>query len=140
MAEIGLDESGMRALREAENFCWRANVAIIAPEHLLAGALLVLGNAGERGLPGKEQLEQGLAAIHGVGSEMLTDNVMWGSGARAALNAMAGAVRQAGGNTIDARLIAIGAIATGEVNPMFYGAAGTTREGLLRVLEQDERP
>ncbi len=135
MAEIGLDESGMRALREAENFCWRANIAIIAPEHLLAGALLVLGNAGDGGVPSKDELEQGLAAIHGVGSETLTDNVMWGSGARAALNAMAGAVRQAGGQTIDARLIALGSIATDEVNPMFYGALGTTKEALLLVLE-----
>lgn len=138
MAEIGLDETGMRALREAENFCWHANVAIIAPEHLLAGALLVLGNGGVDGLPAKERLEQGLAAVHGVGSDTLTDNVKWGSGARVALNAMAGAVRQAGGDTIDARLIAIGSIATDEVNPMFFGALGTTREGLLRVLEEGE--
>lgn len=138
MAEIGLDESGMRALRETENFCWHANVAIIAPEHLLAGALLVLGNGGVDGLPSREQLEQGLTAIQGVGSETLTDTVKWGSGARAALNAMAGAVRQAGGDTIDARLIAIGSIATDEVNPMFYGAVGTTREALLRVIEGDE--
>ncbi len=137
MAEIGLDESGMRALREAGNFCWRANVAILAPEHLLAGALLVLGNGGVDGLPSKAQLEQGLTTIHGVGSDTLTDNVKWGSGARAALNAMAGAVTQAGGDTIDARLIAIGSIATDEVNPMFYGAIGTTREGLLRVLEDE---
>ena len=138
MAEIGLDESGMRALREAENFCWRANVAIIAPEHLLAGALLVLGNGGVDGLPSQEQLEQAVATIHGVGSDTLTDNVKWGSGARAALNAMAGAVRQSGGDTIDARLIAIGSIATDEVNPMFYGTMGTTKGALLQVLQQGE--
>jgi hypothetical protein len=138
VAEVDLDETGQRALREAENFCWRGNVAILAPEHLLAGALVVLANHGVRGLPSTEQLEAGLAAIHGTGTDTLKDNVMWGSGARTALNATAGAIRQAGGDTIDARIIAIGAIATGEVNPMFYGSAGTSREELIRLIDEGE--
>ena len=34
--EITMSEDGARAMQEAENLCWRANVAILSAEHLLA--------------------------------------------------------------------------------------------------------
>ena len=134
MSEIGLDDSGERALREAENVCWRSNVAIIAPEHLLGGALLVLVAAGELESPSAEQVATAVEAAQGTGSESLQSNVMFGSAARAALNFTAMAVRNGGGSIIDARAIAAGTIASGEVNPMFFASLGTTRAALLEAL------
>src|SRR5206468_1482283 len=84
VSEIALTADGERALKEAENFCWRTNVAIVAPEHLLAGALLVLGIAGHPGAPSAEQLEAAVLASQGHGSEELSNSVMFGSGARMA--------------------------------------------------------
>jgi hypothetical protein len=134
VSEVTLSEDGTRALREAENFCWKTNVAILAPEHLLAGALTVLAGGGWPHLPGEDALVAGVTAIHASGSEALTDNVMWGSSARQALNAVAGAVQAAAGTTIDARIIAAGLMDSGEVNPMFYGAIGTSKAALLEAL------
>lgn len=122
-------------MREAENFCWQANVAILASEHLLAGALLVLGRSGIGGLPGEDALRAGLAAIHGTGSEPLTDNVMWGSNARDALEQALASLVEGGGNVVDARTIARGLVASGEINPAFYAAAGTTKATVVSVLE-----
>jgi hypothetical protein len=134
LSEIGLDDSGERALREAENVCWRSNVAIIAPEHLLGGALLVLVAAGELESPSAEQVAAAIEAAQGTGSESLQSNVMFGSAARAALNFTAMAVRNGGSSIIDARAIAAGTIASGEVNPMFFASLGTTRAALLEAL------
>jgi hypothetical protein len=134
VSEITLSEDGTRALREAENLCWKTNVDILAPEHLLAGALLVLAGGGWAQLPGDDELMAGVTAIHASGSEALTDNVMWGSSARQALNAVAGAVQAAAGTVIDARVIAAGLMDSGEVHPMFYGAIGTSKAALFQAL------
>ena len=47
---VDLSEDGKRALREAENFCWAANIAIVTPEHLLAGALKGLLQSGREAI------------------------------------------------------------------------------------------
>ena len=59
---------------------------------------------------------------------------MFGSGAREAINFIAGGVRRSGGTEITALAIATGTIGSGEVGPMFFGALGTTREALLSAL------
>ncbi|MGE5595437.1 MAG: hypothetical protein ACM3S1_05315 [Hyphomicrobiales bacterium] len=132
--ELVLTDDGNRALQEAQNFCWRSNTAIVSAEHLLAGALLVLASAGYPGLPSKEELESALMLAQGAGDETLSSQVMFGSAARDAINATARAVREAGGTRIDARLIAAGAIESGEVNPMFYGSLGVAKSQLLDAL------
>ncbi|MGI8925346.1 MAG: hypothetical protein ACR2HN_01715 [Tepidiformaceae bacterium] len=134
MSEVGLTAAGERVLREAENFCWRANVAIIAAEHLLAGALLLLQRDGQAALPPEERLKEALVAVHGSGSQALTNNVMWGSSGRQALDATATAVREAGGTAIGPPEIARGVIESGEIGPMFYSALGLGREALLAAL------
>lgn len=133
-AEVALSPDASRALGEAESFCRAANVAIAAAEHVLAGALLVLHTDGRVGLPGKDELEAALTAVQGTGSEALTSAVMFGSAAREALNGIVGAVRAAGGTVVDARIIAAGCIESGEVNPMFFSALGSTRQALLDAL------
>lgn len=139
MTELRLTADGERALREAENFCWRMNVAIEAPEHLLAGALVVLEEEGVAGLPARELVEAALEHIVGRGTTSLTDNVMPGPSARAALNHAVRAVREAGHATIDARAIAIGVIDSGELHPMFVGALGTTADALRRGIASHPR-
>lgn len=134
MSEITLSADGERALKEAESACWRANVAIVAPEHLLGGALLVMLGAGEIAVPSAEQVEAAMLASQGMGSEALDKNVMFGSAARAAINFTAAAVRNEGGNVIDARALVIGTIASDEVNPMFFGTLGMTRLDLLQAV------
>ena len=130
MSEIRLSPDGDRTLRESERLCHAMNVAIQAPEHLLGGALIVLAEAGAAGIPDRETVERAVESIHGRGSEELRENVMPGPGMRQALNVTAGAVAQAGGTVVSAPIIAIGTIGSGEVNPMFFGALGTTREDL----------
>ena len=132
--EITISDDGARALREAKNYCWRSNVAIVAPEHLLAGALLVLGSSGVTGIPEVAALNEAVLAVHGSGSEPLQDNIRFGSAAREALNAMAVQLQEAGGTVVDARTIARGVIESGEVNPMFYSALAVTRQELLAIL------
>jgi hypothetical protein len=135
-AEVRLDESGARALREAQNFCFRADVAIVGAEHLLAGALLVLAEAGTAVVPGRQELEEALQLSQGAGSSALAEQVMFGSAAREAINDTAAAVRRAGGTIIGARELAIGAIVSGNVSPMFYASLATTREALRSALER----
>ena len=126
MSEVALTADGERALKEAENYCWRTNVAIVAPEHLLAGALLVLSTAGHPGTPAAEQLEAAVLASQGSGSEELSNSVM--------LNYVAAGVRQAGATDVTALAVAAGTIESGEVNPMFFSALKTTRAALLEAL------
>lgn len=133
MAEIRLTESGQRVLREAEQLCYRLNVAIAAPEHLMAGALMVLSREGVAGLPGADAARHAAEAIHGTG-ESLDAQVMWGSAAREALNATARYVAAAGETEIDARRLALGILESGELNPMFFVAAGTDRESVRSAL------
>ena len=132
--EITLSPDGERALTEAQDFCARMNVAIVAPEHLLAGALVVLGEGGFEGVPSPDALERALLAAQGSGSEPLTTNVMFGSAARQAINFTAGGVRRAGLAQITAASLAAGTIASGEVGPMFFDALATTREALMQAL------
>lgn len=134
MAEIRLAEDGERVLREAERMCYATNVAITAPEHLLAAALSVLTADGAKGLPAQDGLENGVLAIHGMSDEPISGQVMWGSAAREGLNATARAVAEAGQSVIDARRLALGLMDSGEVNPMFYGAMGTTKDAIRAAL------
>jgi hypothetical protein len=134
VSEVALTADGERALKEAENYCWRTNVAIVAPEHLLAGALLVLTAAGYPGAPSAEQLDAAVLASQGSGSEELSTSVMFGSGARMALNHVAAGVRGSGGTQVTALAVAAGTIDSGEVNPMFFGTLGTTKRELLQAL------
>lgn len=132
--EITLAESTSRAMQEAENFCWRANVGIVAPEHLLAGCLKVLNASGHPGLPTDEQLESALLMAQGMSDETLTQNVMFGSAAREAINFTARLVGEAGGGEIDPLTLAYGIIRSGELNPMFFSALGTTKAAMVAVL------
>lgn len=135
MSEVTLAPDGERTLREAQNLCYRTNVAIVAPEHLLAGALTVLSAAGIAGLPDVPAIESAMVMVQGQGSGQISESVMFGSAARDAINGVARAVREAGGMQITALILAAGTIASGEVNPMFYQALGTTKAELLGAIE-----
>lgn len=134
--EVRLTADGERALREAARLCWRMNVAIESPEHLLAGALLVLGEAGAVGLPDRAQIEEALLLVHGAGAEPLRDQVLPGPAARAALAFAASRVREAGRTELDARALALGVIDSGEVNPVFYAGLRTDREQLRGLINR----
>ena len=140
MTEIKLTMDGQRAMAEAEALAEGASIAIQSAEHLLAGALLVLGEAGWRNLPGPKELAAALDAVHGHGESALTDKVMPGPTYRRALNLTVGAVREDGGTTVDALVLASGAIASGEVSPTFYEALGVARETLTESLEGGAPP
>ena len=127
--EVRLSPDGDRALSEAQNFCARANVAIVSAEHLLAGALAVLSASGNAAVPARAALESALMLTVG-GAEAHSNQVMFGSAARDALNATAGAIRAAGGTTISPQQIALGTIDSGDVNPMFYSSLGISRTAL----------
>ena len=139
--EVTMGADGARALQEAENFCWRMNVAIVAPEHLLAGCLKVLNTIGVTGLPADSAIESALLMAQGMSDEKsdekLNQNVMFGSAARDAVNFTARLVREAGGGEIDARTLAYGIIQSDEVGPMLYSALGTTKAELLAALATD---
>lgn len=139
MTEVTLAPDGERTLREAQNLCYRTNVAIVAPEHLLAGALTVLRGAGIAGLPDVPVIESAVVMVQGQGSAQISETVMFGSAARDAINGIAGAVREAGGTHITALILAAGTIASGEVNPMFYDALGTTKAALTAAIEAADR-
>lgn len=132
--EVTLSEDAGRALREAENFCWRMNVGIVAPEHLLAGCLKVLNLAGVAGLPADEAVESALLMAQGMSEEKLTQNVMFGSAARDAVNFTARLVREAGGGEINTLTLGYGVIESGELGPMFFSALGTTKRGMVAAL------
>lgn len=132
MAEMALTQDGNRALREAENLCYRTDVQILAAEHLLAGALFVAG-LDRPALPPQETLLSAVEVIHGRG-EPNESNVMWGSSAREALNATVARLREDGVLEVNARLIALGVIASGEVNPQFYDSLGIEKRELQKLL------
>lgn len=134
--EVALTEDGERALREAQNFCWRHHVAIVAAEHVLAGALVVAQQNGLRGLPTRENIEAAVVARIGTGSEQFSENVMFGSAARDVLNETARRLRESGGTRLDALTLARGAVESGEVGPMFYSALGLTKSELLALLAE----
>ncbi len=132
--QITLTQDAERAFREAENLCWRTNTGIVAPEHLLAGCLRVLNTAGFPGLPADERVEQALLMTQGMSEDALTQNVMFGSAAREAVNFTARLVREAGGGEIDPLTLAYGVIQSSEVGPMFFSALGATKAVLLASL------
>jgi len=132
--EIRLAPDGERAVQEAQNYCFRANVSIVAAEHLLAGALAVLAAEGKPGIPAREAVEAALMLAQGTGDVMPDNQVMFGSAARDAINATARTVAEAGQSTIDAATLALGTIDSGEVNPMFYSSLGTTRTELRAAV------
>lgn len=132
--EIVLTEDADRALKEAQNFCWRHHVAIVAAEHVLAGALVVAQQNGLRGLPTRENIEAAVVACVGTGSEELSNNVMFGSAARDVINETARRLGEAGGTQLSANVLARGAIESGEVGPRFYSALGLTKAELLALL------
>ena len=134
MAEVTVGEAAARALQAAENYCCRSNTGIVAPEHLLAGCLQVLNASGFPGLPVDAQLVGALLMAQGMSEDALTQNVMFGSAAREAINFTARLVREAGGGEIDARTLAYGIIQSGELGPMFFSALGTTKTDLLAAL------
>ena len=134
MAEVSLSKDAERAMQEAETFCSRSNVGIVAPEHLLAGCLVVLNASGFPGLPDDERLGEALLLAQGMSEDALTQNVMFGSAAREALSYTAALVRQAGGGEIDALTLAYGVIQSGEVGPMFFSALGTAKADLVKAL------
>ena len=121
-------------MQEAENFCWRSNVGIVAPEHLLAGCLVVLDAGGFPGLPSDERLVEAVLRAQGMSEDALTQNVMFGSAARDAINFTARLVREAGGGEIDPLTLAYGVIQSGEVGPMFFSALGVGKAELVGVL------
>ena len=130
-----LSEDGEHALREAQQFCWKSNIAIVSAEHLLCGALLAMVNGGAQGLPAEDALAAALLVVQGRGDTPLTTNVMYGSAARDAINRTAGMVREAGGARIDARTLALGTIDSGEVNPMLYSELGVAKADLRAAVE-----
>ena len=132
--EIRLSPDAEQALAAAQDYCYRMNVAIVAPEHLLAGALRVLEEGGHPGAPRSEVVEAALMSSQGASDEPLTANVMFGSAAREAINFVAAGVRRSGSTEITAGHIAAGTILSGEVGPMFYAALGLSRDGLLKAL------
>ena len=134
MSRVGLDDDARLALFAGERFCRDANVAILVPEHLLAGALLVLHHRGVAGLPGAGELESALALVVGTGADVPADEVSLGPAVQAVLASVAGAAAEAGRDTLSARDLAVAVILAGEAVPMFYGAMGTTRDGLLAAL------
>ncbi len=131
--EVSLTEDGERVLREAQSFCQRSNVAIVAAEHLLSGALAVLSEAGNTAVPDRAALEAALMLTQG-GAEAHQNQVMYGSAARDAINETARGVREAGRSAIDATTLALGVIDSGEVNPMFYGSLGITKVALRAAI------
>lgn len=132
--EVSLGPDAGRALQEAENFCWRANIAIVAAEHVLAGALVVLAPA-LPGLPQKDALEAALVMTHGSGADALTGNVMFGSSARDAVSMVAAWAREAGIAQISAQLLALGVVESGEIGPMFFSALGVSKAELRTILQ-----
>ena len=131
---LTLAPDASQALEEAQNLCQQANIAIVAPEHLLAGALLVLSGSGVASLPGEAQLRSAAFAAQGTSAEPLSTNVMFGSAAREAINFVAREVRRAGGTEITAAALAAGTITSNEVGPMFFSVLGLSRDALLQAM------
>lgn len=134
--EVRLSGDGERCLSEAQNFCGRANVAIVGADHLLAGALVVVSEGGRPDIPNRTMLESALMLTQGSAGAH-ENQVMFGSAARDAINTVASNVRKAGGTSIDALALALGTLDSGEVNPMFYASLGITRAALRAALADE---
>ncbi len=126
---------GELAFERAQELCIATNLGIVTPEHLLTGALIVLAESqGDVILPSLEVMARALIAVQGVGETAPEGLPMFGSAARQAIAACAATVQQAGGTDVGALELALGTIASGEVNPMFYGALGLTKLELIAAL------
>ncbi|HQW51884.1 MAG TPA: hypothetical protein PL082_07500 [Tepidiformaceae bacterium] len=132
--QISLTADAERAVREAENLCWRTNVAIIAPEHLLAGCLRVLGAVGVPGIPGVEAIEQAVVLSQGSGETVLKQDVRFGSAARDALAYAGRLALDAGRDEIDTFVLTVGLLYSGEVGPSFFAALGIQKDALMELL------
>lgn len=135
-SELTLAADAACALREAQALCYRANCAIVTPEHLLAAALLILRDIGAATLPAPDTIEQALILAQGLGEDPLDRDVIFGSAAREGITRAAQAARTAGASTITARDLAIALIESGECNPMFFASLGLSRQALLDLLRQ----
>lgn len=135
--EVRLSADGERCLAEAQDFCRRANVAIVGADHLLAGTLVVLSESGNAGVPGRAALDAALMLTQGS-AEAHSSQVMFGSAARDAINGVAGDVRKSGRTVIDAMALALGILDSGEVNPMFFDSLGVAKAA-LRAAVMGER-
>lgn len=131
---VALTADAQRALAEGARLCREANLAIFTPEHLLAGALLVLRASGLEGLPEPAAVVSALELIHGIGEDIPPDDVTFGPGARSVLDAVAMETVQAGRDSIGAPELASGVVLSGETTPMFLTAMGTSRAELLSAL------
>ena len=89
---------------------------------------------GMPGLPPAEAIAKALISTQSVGETPLEGPPMFGSSARQAISTCAATVRQSGGTEIGALELALGTIASGEVNPAFYEALGTTKQELITAL------
>lgn len=135
MSELRLTGGAELALGRAQELCEATNTGIVAPEHLLAGALIVL--AQEDAMPGIPDLEAvvgALVATLSVGEEPLEGAPMFGSSAREALSVCVRTVQQRGSDELAALDLAFGTIASGEVNPMFYDALQMSKQDLISIL------
>jgi len=113
------------------------NSAVLQDAHAAVRmeALLVLSEGGDHAVPDRAALEGALALAQGAGSAAISEQVMFGSAAREAINDTAGIVRKAGGTTVTSRQLAIGAIVSGNVSPMFYSSLGVSKDELRTALE-----
>jgi len=85
-------------------------------------------------LPADEAVEAALLMAQGMSEDKLTQNVMFGSAARDAVNFTARLVREAGGGEINTLTLAYGLIESGELGPMFFSALGTTKAATVGAL------
>ena len=135
MSELRLRPDGELAFERAQELCVATNLGIVTPEHLLTGALIVLAEEqGVAGLPATEVMAKALISTQSVGETRPDSPPMFGSAARQAIATCAATVQQVGGTDLGALELALGTIASGEVNPMFYGALGRTKQELIAAL------
>ena len=136
MTELRLTQDGDLAFARAQELCVATNLGIVTPEHLLTGALIVL--AEEQGVPGLPPIEAMARARHldAGGRRDATRQIRRGSVPPRAKrwNAAPPACARAEGPRLARSEIALGTIASGEVNPMFYGGLGLTKQELIDAL------
>ncbi|MCE7926984.1 MAG: hypothetical protein DYG91_00570 [Chloroflexi bacterium CFX7] len=131
---VSLTPDARQAIEAGVQLCHRARLAIFTPEHLLAGALAVLGEGGAPGLPSPGTIEATLEMVHGTSDDPPADEVSFSPGARTVLDSLAVVLTRVGRDSLGARDLALGTIVSGEVTPMFFSALDTTKERLLAAL------
>ncbi len=131
---VALTEDAQCSLAHGAELCRQARLAIFTPEHLLAGAVLALREAGLVALPEPAAIANALELIHGTGEDVPPDDVTFGPGARAVLDAVARVAIEEGRAGVGARDLAVGVVLSGEAAPMFVTAMGASRDTLLLAL------